>query len=185
MKPITTNKRKLLHHYGPFLQVEEHEVAFPDGTVIPDWTWVITPDFINVTAVTPDGQFVLFRQTKYAIKDTTLAPVGGYMETGEDPLEAAKRELREETGYTSDEWTPLGAFPVDANRGVATGHFFLATNATFASKGESDDLEEQELILLSETEVREALASGAFKVMSWVACMHLGLAALEPSSSAS
>ena len=178
MKPIQTNKTELLHNYGPFLQVEQHEVAFPDGTVITDWTWVITPDFINVTAITPDGQFVLFRQTKYAVDGTTLAPVGGYLEKGEDPLTAAQRELKEETGYVSDQWTSLGAFPVDANRGVATGHFFLATEATFEGLGVSDDLEEQELILLSEQAVRNALASGEFKVVTWVACMQLALAAL-------
>ena len=179
MKPIKTNQRELLHDYGPFLKVEQHEVEFPSGTVIPDWTWVITPGFVNVAAITPSGEFILFRQTKYAVDGVSLAPVGGYLDEGEEPLQTAQRELREETGYHANEWLALGTFPVDANRGVAYGSFFLATNATFVEQGHSDDLEEQELVLLSEDEVREALARGEFKVVTWVACMHLALAAYD------
>ena len=86
---------------GVFLAIEEHTVQLPDGQVIADWPWVVTPDFINVIAVTTDGKFLFFRQTKYSIPGTTLAPVGGYLEPGEDPLAAAQRELREETGYAA------------------------------------------------------------------------------------
>jgi ADP-ribose pyrophosphatase len=178
MKPIKTNKRELLHDCGPFLKVEQHEVEFPDGTIIPDWPWVVTPGFINLAAITKEGEFILFRQTKYAVEGTSLAPVGGYLDEGESPLLAAQRELREETGYAAAEWVSLGTFPVDANRGGATGHFFLALDAEFVGAGDSDDLEEQELLFLSESELREALNAGEFKVVSWIACMHMALAAL-------
>ncbi|MFT5124588.1 MAG: ADP-ribose pyrophosphatase [Candidatus Omnitrophota bacterium] len=181
MKPWKTNRRRDLLDCGKFLRVEEHEVELPDGTIIPDWPWVISPDFINVVAITPEHAYLFFRQTKYAIEGTALAPVGGYLEPGEDPLETAKRELQEETGYQSDDWTSLGAFPADANRGCGTGHFYLARDCRYVGGEVQDDLEEQELLLLSRAEVEAALDQGEIKVMSWVACVAMGLRKVSPA----
>ncbi len=64
----TVSRRTVLNH-SKFLTVESHTVELPDGQVISDWPWVITPDFVNVTAVTPNNQFLCFRQTKYSIKN--------------------------------------------------------------------------------------------------------------------
>ena len=181
MKRWKTNRRRDLVDCGKFLRVEEHEVELPDGTIIPDWPWVISPDFINVVAITPEHAYLFFRQTKYAIEGTTLAPVGGYLEPGEDPLETAKRELQEETGYQSDDWTSLGAFPADANRGCGTGHFYLARDCRYIGGEVQDDLEEQELLLLSRAEAEAALDQGEIKVMSWVACVAMGLRKVSPA----
>ena len=62
---------------GHFLTVEHHTVQLPDGRRIEEWPWVITPDYVNVVAVTAEGEFLCFRQTKYAIDGVALAIVGG------------------------------------------------------------------------------------------------------------
>ena len=171
----TLSREKALQN-GKWLTVENHTVELPDGRRISEWPWVITPDYINVVVVTKDGRFVCFRQNKYAVKDgLTLSIVGGYIEPGEDPLLAAQRELREETGYSSSKWTFLGKYAVDANRGCGTGFFYLAEQAEFEEKAESDDLEELEMIFLSKAEVQAALKNGEFKVLGWVACVALAL----------
>ncbi len=170
---MKTHQRQLILDYGKFLKVEQHTVELDNGHVIPDWTWVITPDFVNVVLITPDDRFVLFRQSKYAIEGDSLAPVGGYIEPGEDPLEAAKREAFEETGYQSDEWYALGTFIVDANRGCGQAHFFLAKNAYVAGEPHADDLEPQEIVLLTRQQVQQSLQE--FKVLPWVAVMTLVL----------
>lgn len=95
-------------------------MELPTGQIIDDWQWIITPDFINVVLITEAGEFVCFRQTKYAVDGVSLAIVGGYLEEGEDPLDAAKREVLEETGYSAPNWTPLGSYAVDGNRGGET-----------------------------------------------------------------
>jgi len=116
-----------------------------------------------------------FRQVKYGIQGDTLAVVGGYIEQGEEPLAAAKRELREETGYEAPDWTLLGSYLVDPNRGIATGHLFLARNARYVTPRDADDLEEQELMLLTREEIEHAIDVGEIKVLAWAATVAFAL----------
>jgi len=174
-----TRSRRTLLDRSPFLVVEEHSVELPDGRIIPNWPWVVTPDYVNVVAITDEPRFLLFRQTKYAVEGTSLAPVGGYVEPGEDPLMTAQRELREETGYQADEWLDLGHYAVDGNRGAGTAHFYLARRAHRVGEPDADDLEEQEPLLLSVPEVRRALQRGEFKLLPWAAIIALALPYVE------
>jgi ADP-ribose pyrophosphatase len=160
---------------GRFLKVEDHVVEFTNGRVVEHWGWIVSPAFINVVAVTTSGHILCFRQEKYAVAGLTLAVPGGYLEPGEAPLAAAQRELLEETGYVAANWLALGSYAVDSNRGNGTAHFFRATGATWQQPPQADDLEAQELLLLTRDEVMQALAAGEFKVLPWTACVALAL----------
>ena len=175
LAPWKTRDRRLILDGGKFLKVENHTVELPDGRLIEDWMWVISLDFVNVMAETVEGDYLFFRQTKYAIKGTSLAPVGGYIEPGEAPLDAARRELLEETGCEASDWIPLGVYPVEANRGVQNAHFFLARGARAVAAPVADDLEEQEPLRLSREETAHALAAGEFKALPWAAIVALTL----------
>jgi ADP-ribose pyrophosphatase len=174
----TLNRRMILNH-SKFLQVELHTVQLPDGRIIEDWPWVITPDFANVVVETVNGRFLFFRQVKYSIDGTGLAPIGGYLEPGEDPLLSAQRELLEETGYEAGEWAELGHFPVDGNRGAGTAHIYLARGARQVTERDADDLEEQILVLLTREEMEAALLAGEFKLLPWVTAVALTLQHLK------
>ena len=102
---------------GKWLSVEDRTVVTPAGQIIEHWHWVTTPNYVNVLGVTPEGRYLVFRQGKYGLDGKSLAPVGGYMEPGEEPLQAARRELLEETGHEADEWISLGQYLVDPSRG--------------------------------------------------------------------
>ena len=179
MRTWRTRGRRSIFEQRPWLVVEHHEVELPDGRVISDWPWLEMPDFSNVVAETEDGRLICFRQVKYAIQGTSLAPVGGYLEPGEEPLAAAQRELLEETGYRAAEWIALGAFPVDGNRGAGTAYLFLARGASRVADVRADDLEEQELLLLSRDELRAALLDGRVRLLPWMAAVALALHRLE------
>lgn len=182
MTPWKTLSRQTLLNHSAFLVVENHTVQLPAGQIISDWPWLITPDFINVVVITEDDQFLCFRQTKYAVQGTSLALVGGYIDEGESPLAAAKRELREETGYEAAEWISLGHYSVDGNRGAGVAHLFLALGASRAGEPDADDLEEQQLLHLSRADVEAALAAGEFKVLPWMAAVALALLHIGPDS---
>jgi ADP-ribose pyrophosphatase len=181
LQPWTTLARRpvLQAGDGRFLTVEYHTVQLPDGRVIEDWPWLRTPDFVNMVVETAEGRFLCFRQTKYAAPGVTLALAGGYLEPGEDALAAAQRELLEETGYAAPDWSPLGEFAVDGNRGAGRAHLFLARNAVPVQPINADDLEEQELLLLTRQEMAAALAAGEFRVLPWTAAVALALLRLE------
>jgi len=170
-----TVSRKTILRHSKFLTVESHIVKLPDGQIIPDWAWLIIPSAAIVLAVTTDNKFLCFRQTKYAVEGTSLAPVGGMLEPNEKPLDAAKRELLEEMGYEASEWINLGSHILDPNRGIATMHLFLALNAKQVAKPNSDDLEDQELLLLTRSELENALKTGEFKILAWSAVVAMSL----------
>jgi ADP-ribose pyrophosphatase len=175
VKPWKTKTRQTVLNDHPWLTVEHHTVELPDGRLLPNWPWIITPDYINVVAVTEDGHLICFRQVKYGIEGTTLGIVGGYVEEGEEPLTAAQRELLEETGYESPDWVSLGSYLVDPNRGIATGHLFLARQARYVTPRDADDLEEQEQLLLTREEIEAALENGEIKVLAWAAAVAFAL----------
>lgn len=108
----------------------------------------------------------MFKQTKYMATGMNLAPPGGYLEPDEDPLAAAKRELAEETGYQAPTWIHLGSFVVDSNRGCGHAHLYLAMDAAKTIIPASDDLEHQELVLLTRAELETALKTNACAILS-------------------
>lgn len=178
MQTWQTLSQKTTLAHSQYLTVENHTVQLPDGHTIPDWPWVITPDYINVLALTTNHQALCFHQTKYATGET-LAVVGGYLEPGEDPLAAAQRELLEETGYAAPTWISLGHYILDANRGCGVGHLYLAQAAVFIQPPTADDLEEQQLLTLTLPELEAALMTHPFKGMSWTATIALALNRLK------
>jgi ADP-ribose pyrophosphatase len=182
MLPWRTRSRRTVLDKRPWVTVESHVVELPDGRVIEDWPWLVGREFVNVVAVTEDGTFLVFRQVKYAVEGTSLAPVGGYLDEGEDPESAARRELLEETGHEAVQWTPLGSYVVDGNRGAGVGHLYLARGARRVAEPLVDDLEEQELLTLTRAEVEDALLAGEFKVLSWATVVALALLACSAAS---
>ncbi len=179
MKTWKTLSSETILNSNKFLSVEKHKVELPDGKIIHDWQKVITPDFISVVVVTNENKFLIIRQYKYAINEISLAPVGGYIEPDEIPLDAAKRELMEETGYSADEWISLGSYVVDSNRGCGTANLFLAMNAKKIAEPDNDDLEEQEILLLTRDELETAISQNEFKVVPWLTNILLSLRFLD------
>ena len=72
-----------------------------------------------------------------------------------------------------------GEYAVDGNRGAGTAHLYLARGAAFRQPIDADDLEEQEMVMLSRGEMAEALQRGEFKVLPWATAVALALARLD------
>lgn len=92
---------------GGFLQLRRDRVALPDGSVT-FREYIVHPGAVMIVPLLDDGRVVLERQYRYPLHRAMLEFPAGKLETGEDPLACAVRELREETGYQAAEWQHLG-----------------------------------------------------------------------------
>ena len=179
MRQWKTLEKKTILDFNKFLRVEQHTIELPNGKIVHDWPWIISPDYALVLPVTNRNTILLFHQTKYAVDGTSLAPIGGYLELGEDGLVAAKRELREEMGCEALQWISLGSYPVNGNHGGGMGHLFLALDAYNVGEPIIDDLEEMEQVEFTIEEVEQKLFQGEIKVQGWVALVAMGLIYLK------
>lgn len=93
---------KVLLGETPFARCDVHSVMVGENKIVNDWIFMEERDAVNVAVVTKEGKFLTFQQRKYAIPGDTLAPVGGFVNNGEAPFDAARREVWEELGVGSD-----------------------------------------------------------------------------------
>merc|ERR1712151_699445 len=102
------------------------------------------------------------------------------IETGETPLQAAQRELREELGRISKNWTHLGKFVNDVNRGMGWIHCFLARGAhPGANTSGDDDLEQRLIVRLNQHQLKKHVLSGDFQESKWSLTILLAIQSIE------
>lgn len=160
----------------PFMQVKFQEVILPNGQVIPDWPIVNLRNYINVVAFNRAGKVLIIEGYKHGIGRSSWQIMGGYIEEGEEPLTAAKRELLEETGLHSDEWEPLGDFFIaDANRRGSEATFFMAKNCVQVAEPDSGDLEDYSMKWVPADVAKQALYDGRVIGMGYATPLALAL----------
>lgn len=141
----------------PWLTARRDHLLLPDGREIPEYYVLEYPDWVNVIAITKDGYFVMERQYRHALGCTCYELPCGVMEEGETPLDAAQRELEEETGYAGGEWKKLIVLSANPSTMTNLTHCFLATEVEKTSEQHLDATEELEVHLLTREEVCSVL----------------------------
>jgi len=128
---------------------------FPDGRIIEPYYVVELPNWCNTIVVTAEERVILVRQYRYPIDQTILELPGGVIEKGEDPKAAAKREMVEETGYTSDDIEFLMQSAPNPAVNNNTAYFFLARNAVPTPSTNPDLFEDIDIVSFSRQEFIE------------------------------
>ena len=141
----------------PWLTARRDICELPDGRVNNEYYVLEYPDWVNIIAITKDGQIVMERQYRHALGKTCYELPCGVIEAGETPLEAAKRELLEETGFAGGEWQEWMTLSPNPATSTNLAHSFLASGVEKVSGQHLDATEDIDVFLLDQDYVRELL----------------------------
>src|SRR5262245_48933129 len=155
MQPWRVHKtRRLLER--PWLTLHEQHVVLPGGAEIEQFHLIEAPDWVAVLALSETGEAVMVEQYRHGAASITRELPAGVIDDGEGPLDAARRELREETGYEAAEWQPLLEVATEPSRHTNRAYFFLARGARRVAE---QALDASELIHVRLVPVRELLSA--------------------------
>jgi 8-oxo-dGTP pyrophosphatase MutT (NUDIX family) len=158
--------RPFLKHHSevvlktPIFNLRRERSAHPATGQVGEYVVLEQPDWVNVVAETAAGALVMVRQWRHGSERVELEIPAGLIEPGEAPLEAARRELREETGYEASAWEALGSMrPNPAFQGN-TCHVMWARGCARVGAQALDPGEAIEVCELEAQEVAARVASG-------------------------
>jgi ADP-ribose pyrophosphatase len=157
----------------PWVSVSSQTIRLPDGRVINDYYQIRTPEFAVFHVTTPDRKVIVIRQYKHGIGRVSLTLPGGLIDPSEKPLDTARRELLEETGYQAIGWRSLGNYVPNSNYGCGRAWFFTAVGAQKVAEPQSGDLEEMEIVLMLQKRLLAALKRGEVVSLSSAAIIAL------------
>ena len=156
---------------------------YPDGREFYPYYSYSRRDYTVIVASDENGNYICVRQFRQGIKEvTTEFPAGGIeredgreygsRDSAESALGCAKRELMEETGYVSDEWTHLITVPSNATISDNYAYVFMARNCRKAGEQHLDETEYLNVQKLTADEIETLIHTGKFQqsvhVMAWL-----------------
>jgi ADP-ribose pyrophosphatase len=146
---------------------------FPDGSVYEPYYSYTRRSYVVIVASDEEGEFLCVKQFRQGIREvTTEFPAGGIESDEQDALLTAKRELREETGYESDEWEHLMTVPSNATIADNYAHIYRAKNCRKVSGQNLDDMEFLNIKRYTADEIEELISSGQFQqaihILAWL-----------------
>lgn len=134
----------------PWLTARRDVLRMPNGKLVPEYYVLEYPTWVNIIAVTEDDEFVLVQQYRHALGIVEYELCAGTMDASDkSPLEAAKRELLEETGYAGGEWTELSVLSANPTSMNNLNHTFIAKGVKKVSTQHLDETEDISVHLFS------------------------------------
>jgi len=143
-----------------WLEVHEQRIELGHGATIDSFHLIVSPSWTGVLTVTQDDEVVLVRQYRHGLGGESLELPAGVLEPGESPLDAAQRELVEETGFAAEGWQPLIEVSTEPARHTTRAHFFFARDARCVAEPSLDESEHVQVVLVPRSELLSLLDRG-------------------------
>lgn len=161
------NSEYLLHE--PWIVVRKDNVITDKGVEIPDYYVLECPTWVNIIAITTQGLLLIEEQYRHGIQKVCFEVPAGACNNNEEPLEAAKRELLEETGYASDEWTLFDTVAPNPSNMNNYCYTFIANNVQKTQKPTPEVTESIKLHLCTLQDVVQLMEEGLIIESSLIA----------------
>ena len=153
MKNLTWKKLSSRYiHKGPWATLRTDKCVMPSGHIVEDYYVLEYSNWVNAVAITEDNKVLMVHQYRHAAEIVSLEIPGGVIDPGEEPQQAMRRELLEETGYQFDDFELLSV--VYANPSTANNHTYCYL-ARGGKKVQDQHLDEQEDIVVEEFTIAE------------------------------
>jgi len=171
----TVESTKSLLRREPWIEVLEEHIRLPDGRRVDDFYTIRLRDFVVVAALTDEGRIVTVRHYRHGGRAVTQGLPSGFIDDGETPGDAARRELLEEAGYEAADWLDLGRYVVDGNRGCGTEHAFLARGARRIAEPVAVDLAPTTVHVVALADAVDSMWSGGMRELASAAALALAV----------
>jgi ADP-ribose pyrophosphatase len=132
------------------------------------YTYTKSPPYVMIVTLDGHNQFVFVRQYRYPLQQEMIELPGGGIDDAESPLQAAKRELVEETGLSAKTWTQLGTYDSNSHATV-----FLAEDLSDTGQHKMHEDGIAEVVRLSWVDIDHKLANGQFTDSKTLASLFL------------
>ncbi len=152
----------------------------PKGHIVEPYYVLDYPTWVNVVAFTPNNQLVLVKLYRHGLGKVSIEiPSGAVEKFDESPMDAAKRELLEETGYGCGNFVQTGEISPNPSNHSNITKTFLATNVELIEKQNLDTTEEIEVLLLPFDQLKEQMMNGYFIQALHISSLFYALAHLK------
>lgn len=143
-----------------WLEVREQSVRLANGNQIEQFHLVNGPHWTAVLCLSQEQEVVLVRQYRHGLGGASLELPAGVIEPNEAPIDAARRELREESGFEAQRLEALLSVSPEPSRSSTLAHFFFAQGARVVAAQELDHSEDLVVVLVPVAELLELIDHG-------------------------